>query len=231
MSNIEPTEEQKQAVRAIAEKEGARVQLWHLDEIARLLAEREAKLREEVAELSKGWRAAEAELKTERLVAEKALAARNEMENERDAARRDLKQSKAMSEAARDTLRARVAELEAERGDTVGCEGCGKRLPSLCAVSTEDPVYLCARCVSPMHMERESQHLADIKALMAKRLVDMREAARWGAELAFNVDEHVDDTKIAADIMEEFATFDAEDEMLARLAHYDDAKAAEGGEG
>jgi len=65
----------------------------------------------------------------------------------------------------RDTLRARVAELEAERGDTVGCEGCGKRLPYECAIPTEDPVYLCARCVSPMHMEREAQHLARIAEL------------------------------------------------------------------
>lgn len=116
------------------------------------------------------------------------------------------------------TYLARIAELEAERFAAVSSDG-----------------YI-ATGTGPVHVDdvgsvrdalevREAQHLADIKALMAKRLADMLEAARWGAELAFNVDEHVDDTKIAADIMEEFAKFDAEDELLARLAHYDDAKA------
>lgn len=88
---------------------------------------------------------------------------------EREAALLALVQHTQMSSMARaadlDAARARIAELEAEQDDTVGCEGCGKRLPSLCAVSTEDPVYLCARCVSPMHMEREAAHLAHIKAL------------------------------------------------------------------
>jgi hypothetical protein len=67
---------------------------------------------------------------------------------------------------------------------------------------------------------REAAHLAHIKALLAKRLVDMREAARWGAEVSANV-EDATDHQIASDIMEEFATFDAEDELLQRLAHYD----------
>jgi hypothetical protein len=31
-------------------------------------------------------------------------------------------------------------------GDMVKCEGCSKAVPHECAVSTEDPVYLCARC-------------------------------------------------------------------------------------
>lgn len=92
MSTIEPTEEQKQAAQQFTGMIGDR------DALARLLAEREAKLREEhVAFFHKEQEAwtdtndtLRAELHTERLAAEKALAARNDMENERDTARHDL---------------------------------------------------------------------------------------------------------------------------------------------
>jgi hypothetical protein len=117
-----------------------------------------------------------------------------------------LKEALAREEA----LLARVAELEASEPNVL-----------------LQRAYLLACNERNEMLEREAAHLAHIKALMAKRVEDMREVARWGAELAFNVDDHVDDTKIAADIMAEFATFDADDELLQRLAHYN----AEGGEG
>ena len=67
MSTIEPTEEQRAAVWRMwmrtSDNDNETVR-----DIAQLLAEREAKLREEMAELSRGWRADEYELERIRAV-------------------------------------------------------------------------------------------------------------------------------------------------------------------
>lgn len=191
MSNIEPTEEQREAVRAIAEKEGARVQMWHLDEIARLLAEREAKLREKMERLH-------------RAVVDTVCAAQD---------------------AENDTLRARVAELEAEASNlrasvALVCierdeleDSEAKHLARIADLEKERDDMDARAGMYSMHlgeaMEREAQHLADIRALMApaEDIADNdgdTDAFEWG------IKEYLDTVK--------------------RLAHYD-ATDAEGGEG
>lgn len=220
MTNIEPTEEQREAALRFCKDHSVCGNGWLVDEftVAELLAEREAKLREEVARLSSTLAlsqdaarlssylvaaqraederdAAQAELKTERLVAEKALAARNDMENERDAARRDLKQSKAMTDAARGTLVARVAELEASRDRLIE--------------ESYDETYALRSALA-----REAQHLADIKAL----------------------NQFLGDHETEGGIWIPCTEYDVMPNLAGRLAHYADAKAdapasTEGGEG
>jgi len=164
-TTIEPTEDQRMAAAhyyangreltpyiAAWVKTGEGCEGDNVDSLARLLAEREAALLALVqhTQMSSMARAADLDAARARIAELEA----------------HLSRSNGLLLAGQvGTLLARIAELEAEQDDTVGCEGCGKRLPSLCAVSTEDPVYLCARCVSPMHMEREAAHLAHIKAL------------------------------------------------------------------
>lgn len=204
-------------VKAGVEDDG--IDLCGADEIAQLLAEREAKLQARIDELQ-----------------ERLAKVRGESTNEKDIIIATMRRGADELITDNDTLRARVAELEAERGDTVGCEGCGKRLPSLCAVSTEDPVYLCARCVSPMHMEREAQHLADIKAgreALASVCIDILTSpavtdTMWSHRSGLSTTNDYIASVLGIDTVDAYGKPTAE---LARLAHYDDAKAAEGGEG
>lgn len=233
MSNIEPTEEQREAAVAyclgtptpdyavhwvktgenVRTERGFTVSAGPVA-LARLLAEREAKLRKQLTFMEAGS-LADYNAFAEALQKEDAYLAEINLINERLAEMREVDGRKSRMlydrDVVIDTLRARVAELEAAQGDTVGCEGCGRRLPSLCAVSTEDPVYLCARCVSPMHMEREAQRLADIKALR-EELRHSRGAVCYWVEGSGSPSHYIKDLK----------TLDA---VLASTAHYDDAKA------
>jgi len=253
---IEPTEEQYEAAASVFRYRWSGVDVA---DVARLLAEREHRLRASVDELSQSWR-------------DSVLACakrRNEALDQADKLRADLDAARAriaeleekaaylqkLNDAAAvgieageklakriaelelnvdnrllasliraeapwvnvsvvreqnksdlDAARARIADLEAEQADTVGCEGCGKRLPSQCAVSTGDPVYLCARCVSPMHMEREAAHLAHIKALR-----EALQEARPSVEAWVTGDGDDSDCQALQTI----------DEALADTAHYD----------
>lgn len=137
MSN-EPTEEQKQA---------AREACWSLNgslhhNVARLLAEREAKLEEHIKWLETQCVSFEdANINNQKTI--KALNEENQRYCEQVAIEKrhwsNLNKANAKTEAERDTLRARVAELEASRDHP----------RTWAAVEA-----------------REAQHLADIRALM-----------------------------------------------------------------
>lgn len=259
MSNIEPTEEQKQAASTHIDK----WQWWdsfnQSEALARLLAEREAKLRAELSEanaevnaLRKSMMQADAcienfianEDKADELLKRAglddtvnvvprlaalvdetvALRARvEELEDDVEAAKTLMRLAQKHGEAAT----ARVAELESRVSENirlrVAAEERGRFLQRLAneARTRMDEsekrvaeLEAVAEEVSDMRAQldladtREAQHLADIKALMAK-LVDTQRAIRGGLDV----------------YAEDF------DEVLARLAHYDDAKTAEGGEG
>lgn len=204
MSNTEPTEEQRGAENDYLDKH-VHIVISNTnfervaDALARLLTEREAKLREEVAELSRGWRADEYEL--ERI---RAVLTETQAEN--------------------DTLRARVAELEVELRvawgdcDDGSCEACAK-----CVDQAKHQRDFATARVAELEAEvtqrrrllaeergnvgaRPAQHLADIKALM-------------GA---------LKDFLVPAAHTIEFNPGHSARALLQRLAHYDDAKADAG---
>lgn len=206
MSNIEPTEEQKQAAAAFVARHGeqnevidsggqARIE-WSpthtVDDIARLLAEREAKLREGLVRIIE---AVHVQMAATALPQPLIDVVRGVYAEHPYALHRieDLEKVCHALQDERDTLRARVAELEGQVSESTRLR------------MTET---LHGMGVEAMYQEREAQHLADIKAAKEK-LVDTQRAIRGGLDV----------------YAEDF------DELLARLAHYDDAKAAEGGAG
>lgn len=165
MSNIEPNEEQKQAAREwIRGAHSGPLPAPFYEDLAHLLAEREAKL---TASIMKMW-----------------VAERTQL-NERS-----------------DTLRARVAELEAKIADAVfSCPGCGRHDFGFFASQIKAACGPC-RTRAEAAEAREAQHLADREALRQFLGDREEEEGIWIPRSEFNAMPR-----------------------LAQPAHYDDAKA------
>lgn len=195
MSNIEPTEEQKQAAWDWMASPPPPADKTTADQLAEFLAEREAKLRKQLAFMEAGS-LADYNAFAEALQKEDAYLAEINLINERLAEMREVDGRKSRMlydrDVVIDTLRARIKELEA---------ACGERLAKL-GEAYEEAETGWLGDIKELE-EREAQHLADIKAL--------REVLNDG----------LNDPN---DIGEEAAR-DAAEALLQRLAHYDVAKA------
>lgn len=205
---VEPTEEQREAVaRFYYREEGdlrplvSDVGLWvktgrigggAIDDacisLARLLAEREAK--------------AVARIKA--LANDEIAACGAHIES--------LESLLAKATDERDTLRARVAELEGQVSESTRLR------------MTET---LHGMGVEAMYQEREAQHLADIKALMAK--VRVAERMRKAVVRVVCSPSTITGVAVPLHLIETLDALNRDEadfaDVLARLAHYDDAKA------
>lgn len=157
--SIEPTEEQKQAAREFMDgtADTDRAMWISSGALARLLAEREAKLRKQLAFMEAGS-LADYNAFAEALQKEDAYLAEINLINERLAEMREVDGRKSRMlydrDVVIDTLRARIKELEA---------ACGERLAKL-GEAYEEAETGWLGDIKELEA-REAQHLADIKAL------------------------------------------------------------------
>lgn len=221
MSNTEPTEEHRRAAVMHHYKYAVLPDKGYLTEwvrtgdatgrsafdevvrLARLLAEREAKLEEHIKWLETQCVSFEdANINNQKII--KALNEENQRYCEQVAIEKrhwsNLNKANAKTEVERDTLRARVAELEATTNSAWVRMAAAESAASNYEEMLEEA------------QKREAQHLADIKALRGfLRVVDEdydhdEDAHRYGTACRCCMANH----------------------LRHRLAHYDDAKAAEG---